>query len=180
MKYGMNYLTMKLTSFLVFLNILAFSQSPETNQGKALFVYNFAKYIQWPEDADAEVFTIGVMGQKDIFEQLVNLCTEKRINGLPVVVRMIDDPEKISDCKIIYVSRNQNLFFKDMMGLIGNEKILLVTEGKDMVKQGADISMMKQDNRLAFEINKETIAKKGLFVPNELMVLAINMDKRVF
>lgn len=176
----MKHLSFKLAFAFVFLNLITFCQSPDNNQGKALFVYNFAKYIQWPEDADAEVFTIGVLGQKDVYEELAKLCEEKKINGLPVVVRMIDDPEKISDCKIIYISRGQNLFFKDMMGLIGNEKILLVTEGKEMVKQGADISMMKQDNRLAFEINKESITKKGLIVPNELMVLAINMDRRVF
>jgi|CXWJ01.1.fsa_nt_gi hypothetical protein len=176
----MKHISLKLAFVFVFFNLIAFCQSADNNQGKALFVYNFAKYIQWPDDSDVEIFTIGVFGQKEIFDELTKLCQEKRINGLPIVVRIIDDPEKISDCKIIYISRNQNLFFKDMMGLIGNEKILLVTEGKEMVKHGADISMMKQDNRLAFEINKESITKKGLVVPNELMVLAINMDRRVF
>ncbi|HNR19739.1 MAG: YfiR family protein [Bacteroidetes bacterium] len=165
---------------LIFFSSQCFSQTNSPEKSKALFVYNFAKYIEWPEDTEAEIFTIGVMGQKEIFTELEKICAGKIINNIPVQVRIIDDPEKISDCKIIYLSKGQNMFFKDMIGLIGNEKILLVAEGKEMVKQGADISMVKQEERMAFEINKESINKKGLKVPNELMVLAINMDKRVF
>jgi YfiR/HmsC-like len=155
-------------------------QIENTAKTKALFVYNFAKYIQWPDDVETETFVIGVMGQQDVFNELKKISTGKSINNTPLTVRMIDDPEKISDCKIVYLSKSQNLFFEDMMGLIGNEKILLVTEGKEKVKEGADISMIKQEDKMSFEINKEAINKKGLKVPNELMVLAINMDRRVF
>lgn len=160
----------------------SFGQSQINSQAKskALFLYNFAKYIQWPEDMDLEVFTIGVIGPKEVLFELQNICKGKSINGVPLAVREIDDPENISDCRIIYVSKGQNLFLKDIMGLIGKEKILLVTEGKDMTKAGADISLVKQQDKMAFEINKDAITKKGLMVPNELMILAVNMDKRVF
>jgi hypothetical protein len=175
-KYYYSILTAAVFSFSSFkLNY------PESDsRTKALFVYNFAKYIEWPDEMQEENFVIGVLGDPEVLTELRKICTGKTIKEIPILAKEIEAPEKLIGYKIIYLAKTQNFLVNDILGLIGNEKILLVTEGKNKLKQGADINMLKPADKLAFEVNKESIKNKGLKVPSELMLLAVNIDKHVF
>jgi hypothetical protein len=75
-------------------------------QIKAMFVFNFTKYVEWPEVNNPDVFTVGVIGESDIIEPLEKIAAQKKVNDKKIVIRKIDleDEEYYN---IIIVSRSR-------------------------------------------------------------------------
>jgi hypothetical protein len=61
----------------------------------------------------------------------------------------------------------------EVMEVINQQSILVVTESEGLGAKGSDINFVVKDGKLAFELNQLSINKQGLRVSNELTRLAI-------
>src|SRR5215510_14857691 len=83
------------------------SQNPPLEyQVKAAFLYNFAKFVDWPAQAfplPNASFNICLVG--DPFQgALEQTVAGETLNGRPIVVRRIARGENVRNCHLIYVS----------------------------------------------------------------------------
>jgi hypothetical protein len=156
---------------------MLFSFKLENNEDettvKALFIYNFTKHIEWPKGKINGKFMIGVLGNSPVFEKLSSILKDRKIKDLPVEIKRIAGNDQVESCDILFIAKAESDRFKDI-----NEKsdcygVLIITEEKDMAKKGSCINIIRQDERMKFEINDSAVRKEGLKVSSQLYELAV-------
>jgi hypothetical protein len=143
---------------------------------KALFIYNFVKYIHWPQDKLGDIFTIGVVGKTQTMSELQSVCENKTANNRPIQIIQIDQTEKVDECDAIFITRRQSFLLEDVLDIIDNKGTLIVTEAKGLLKNGSAINLVIQGKKEAFEVNQSALIRQGLKIPDNLLVLAVNVD----
>lgn len=149
------------------------AQASEYAQLQAAYLYNFAKYIKWPSESSA--FVIGVMArEKEISEIFEKTLRGKKVPGKEIQVRQVSTPDEIHDCHILYVAESESKNISTLIGLLSGKSILLVTED-DLIKKGAMISFIVEEDRLKFKLKKNLMAEAGLIPSEGLLKLAIQL-----
>lgn len=140
-------------------------------QLQAAYLYNFAKYIQWP--TKESVFVIGVYGKEPMLLSILQETLKgKKIGGKDLVLKNIKSVEEAATCHILYLPQEDSKILKDLVAVIAGKKVLLVTED-DLIKKGAMISFVEEDEKLQFKLKKSALLDAGLLVSEGLMRLAI-------
>ena len=97
----------KIIFLLLGIVLSAFKPGPDGFDGneyqvKAMFVFNFIKYVEWPETTAGNEFSIGVIGESDITAQLQRIAVQKKVGEKKIVVRKLSVDED-TFCNIIIV-----------------------------------------------------------------------------
>ena len=139
-----------------------------------LFVYNFIKYIEWPETDSQGDFVIGVMGESPVYTELQGLASAKKVRGRNIILKQLSKPEEAQGCHLIYIVDNKSSMLKKLEEFALNKSILLVAEREGLAKKGAAFSFVTMDDDvLKFEINKSAIEKHALKIPPVLLALGL-------
>ena len=140
---------------------------------KAVYVYRFTKYIEWPKEYRESTFVIGILGDSPIYKELTTMAARMSVNGQKVDVIKFNSAADISKCHVIYVPSNTSESLSSVIGKIAGNSTLLVTEKPGMATQVAAIIFVIVQNRQKFELNESNAAKYNLKVSNSLEALAI-------
>lgn len=159
-----------LVTFIVVSTTTSNAQTSSYQELQAAYIFNFAKYVVWPEAAP--VFVVGVYGETESIEFLEKAFHEKRIAGKNTEVKVIENPEDSRDCNIIYVPESESKNLKNLLTEIEARSILVVTE-EDLIKRGAGISFIVEDDRLKFKIKRSVLQASKLRASDGLLKLAI-------
>lgn len=139
-----------------------------------LFVYNFMKYIEWPEDNNKGNFVIGVLGNSPIIKELETLALTKKSKGRTIVIKKLLSAEEAGDCNLIYIASSKSNLLKKILVKTKDKPILLVAEREGLAGKGAALSFVTlEDDALKFDINKRMIESHNLKIPMALLSLGI-------
>jgi hypothetical protein len=149
------------------------SSSQEVNyKSYSLFVYNFIKYIDWPDLNPNEDFKIGVLGESPVLKELHFLSQNKRIRGKRIVVKEFNTIEDIKDCHLIYICSSKSSTIKVLKEKYKGIPILLIGEREGLAKKGAALSFVTLENEaLNFDVNKKALEYHNLKIANSLLAL---------
>jgi hypothetical protein len=143
---------------------------------KALFLYNFGSYIEWPEGTFADKqtpFVIGVLGTAPLDQTLNQIAAQKKIGERRIVIEHYKTPADIKNCQILFVPtatpQPQQLKAIEM---IESRPVLAVGESPNFAASGGDINFFVQDNKIRFEVNLDSIKKQQLKVNSKLLAMA--------
>lgn len=158
---------------LAFVLILLPSQGKAQNDYKfhSVFLYNFTKYIQWPSNQGD--FVIGVLGNSNIYEELVKLVQNRTVGSQKIVVKKFSSVASVEDCNMLFIPSSQSRNLDDLKDKARRQSTLLITESPGMASKGSNINFVLKDGKWKFEINEQTIKEAGIKVSSELMRLAI-------
>lgn len=143
---------------------------------KALFLYNFGGYVEWPaevfQSAD-QPFVIGILGTAPLEENLADISATKKINGRKIVIRHFASLDAIKPCQILFIARdispqNQRLAVEKLR----NQPVLVVGETKGFAGQGGSVNFFIESNKVRFEINPESAKQRQLKISSKLLSLA--------
>lgn len=142
---------------------------------QSLFIYNFTKYIKWPDSYNSEKFIIGVIGDSDILESLNSMASSKKktATGKEMQVKKYSSVGEIDDCNILFVSENAASDLGQIVNDTGSKPILIITDSPGLATQGSIINFIEQDGKIKFELNEEKANGRGLIVSGSLTSLAI-------
>lgn len=143
---------------------------------KAMFIYNFTKYIEWPQNYKQGNFVIGVLGNSSIFIELSNMASAKKAGTQSFEIKNFTSPASVSKCHMLIVASDITTGFSDALSKIKNNSTLIITEKAGLAKQGAAINFVVQNNKQAFELNKANAEKYDLKVSSNLLALAIVVE----
>lgn len=162
-----------LLSSLFFLIISTSNGQKEKYQ--SLFIYNFTKYIKWPDSYNSGKFVIGVYGDSPIIESLNSMALSKKMTGSGAVieVKKYSNINEIGDCNILFVSENAITDLGQIDTYSASKPILIVTESPGMATQGSVINFVETDGKMKFELNASKASNRGLVVSTSLTNLAI-------
>jgi hypothetical protein len=150
-------------------------QSEKLNDqtAKALFVYHFTKYVEWPIEKRDSKFVIGIFGKTDILNDLMKITSNKLVDKKEISIETISDPEKVNACNIVYIPNDNIEELKNIAKQTKNNGVLIVTETVDACTKGSIINIIKKNSRMVFEINTAAATEAKLKVSDQLLALAI-------
>jgi hypothetical protein len=148
------------------------AQSSLYEELQTAYLYNFAKYVNWP--AERETFVIGIYGEPYNLEFLETYLESKKMKGKAIEVVVLKDIKEIEEKEInmIYVPDDRPKNFTALIDATAGKTILVVT-GHDMIKKGAMISFVMEEDKLRFKIKKSALESVGLTASEGLLKLAI-------
>lgn len=146
---------------------------------KAAFLYNFAKFVEWPGPDEAKAslpFVIGILGH-DPFGPELDPIREKTINGRHIAVKHFDNPEDISGCDLLFVSHTDSEEIQRALEQTDTKPILTIGDAEGFAKAGGMIGFIEQQSKIRFEINRKAAARAGLAISSKLLKLAVIVDE---
>lgn len=142
-------------------------------QLKAAFLYNFAKFVDWPNHAPGATspIIIGVVGVNPFGDELLNAVRGRKIGGHPIVVKFSADPAGARGADLVFVAAGMARRMKEINRLFG-AGVLIVGDSADTMQKGATIAFKQQGDKLRFEIDMAEAARDGLKISAQLQKLA--------
>ena len=139
---------------------------------KAVFIFNFLKFVHWPEEDSAANYRILVWGDTEIFESLKEISEKKTINGKPMQVKEIHSLEEFQMCNILFVSDKKLHDFEKIEPAIRDQPILTVSDDTESSGLGVGLLLYQLDGRIRFEVDTAVFKANGLQVSSQLLKLA--------
>ena len=142
---------------------------------KALFIYNFTKYIEWPPLKPGAPFVIAVYGKTPVYTKLESLLKGRKIHNRPVEIIHYDATDTIT-AQIIYIPSQWSGKVPFIADKLANRGTLLITEDLAGKRPQNGINLVTRNDQLRFDLNETAIKKEGLKVASQLMNLAITPE----
>ena len=148
--------------------------APSEYQMKAAFLYNFAKFIDWPPAAlpDNSPIVIGVLGDDPFDGALENTLRNKNIEGHPLTARHVESLSDAKECHILFISSSEKKHWPEISQALAGSHVLTVSENWDhFTEAGGMIYFFAADRRICFDINDEAARRASLKISSKLMLL---------
>ncbi len=156
------------------------AQEATASQVKAAFLYNFAKFVEWPPGAFAAapaVITLGILEREPLAAAVEGL-QGKEVQGRKLVVKRCRNLEELKKCQIFFASAARNPGLQEIMAALKGLPVLTVTdEMNDFGRLGGIINLTHLDDKIRFHIDVNNAEKSGLKISSQLLKLAIRTGK---
>ncbi|HTA45144.1 MAG TPA: YfiR family protein [Bryobacteraceae bacterium] len=180
-----------LTAALTVLTLLAgpggdaAAQHPDEYQVKAAFLFNFAKFVDWPAGAFAGAdgpFTICVLGNDSFRETLGNTVAGKTVGGHPVAIIPFSEGNQIGACRMLFVESPGDKHTLSVLNGAGlrspgmRHGILTVGDGEGAAGE-VIIRFLMENGKVRFEIDAAAAERAGIHISAKLLSLAQTRKK---
>ena len=165
-------------SFLAFICILAFitvsnGQERPNHEIHAAMLYNFIKYVQWPNESEAGTFVVGVMGEDDVYNTLKSWYDGKPKGSKKYSIKKITSASEAATCQVVYLGKTKSRDFEDIKGSISGKSVLTITDGNGLGEKGSCINFKVVGGKLKFELNQASVNSSNLKISSQLASMAI-------
>ena len=144
---------------------------------KRIYVYQFAKNVDWPEKAKKGDFVIGVLGDESLYGQLKTTYAGKPIGSQSIAIKRFTSVSELSNCHILYIGdRNMTDLTAISKNIAGN-KTLIVSNGDGALDKGATINFIIKNSQIKFEVSKKNAKKSDLLISEKLISLAAKVTE---
>jgi hypothetical protein len=143
---------------------------------KAAYLYNFGRYIEWPDSAfreSASTFVIGVMQSDPIGADLDSIAAAKRIAGRNITVRRFSTAEEVTRCHILFLPRTAgDEVVKSIVSRFAGQHTLFVGEADSFLENGGVIGFVIQQNNVRVMIALKAAERENLKISSKLLQVA--------
>jgi len=140
---------------------------------RAAYIYNLAKFVEWPPPSDAPSdapIVFGVMGRGALAAALEMTVYGKTIQGRPVRVRLVGSVLELKPCHLLFIGLAGGT--GDVARAAAQAGVLTVGEGEDFVRSGGMVNLIPYRERVRFQINLSAVESAGLRISSKLLRLA--------
>jgi hypothetical protein len=166
----------KLLLTLVFFIVAPHVSHAQSEKFKALFMYNFTKYIEWPASVRQGDFIIAVFGNSPMTKELEFIAAKQKVGAQNIIVKTFNSVNEIDFCHILFVPASKSSTLTQIVEKVAGKSILIITDKEGMANQGSGINYVKDGDRIKYELNKKSIEKRGLVVNSSLVTLGIPVN----
>ena len=144
-------------------------------QVKAAFLFNFAKFVQWPATAfksPGEPIRICVYGPDPFGSSLEDVVRGKAVGNRTFVVQEISNSQAARECHILFVAASEQKRLRSLLGNLKEASVLTVGETEDFTASGGVVNFKLEDARIQIEIDKDAAERAKLRISSKLLSLA--------
>lgn len=164
--------TMLLSSSVAILS----AQSPAREyQIKAVFLFNFTQFVEWPESAfpsEETPLVIGILGEDPFNSYLDEVISNEKVNNHPLIIQRFKSIEQIKTCHILFISKSHMDKMTKIMSSLKGKNTLTVSDGSNFIKEGGMVRFVTVNKKIQFQINPEAVKSADLAVSSKLLRLA--------
>ena len=150
----------------------AWPQVLDEYQVKAVFLYNFAKFVEWPDDMPADALYIGIIGEDPFGPVLDKVVNGKTVGGRRLIVKRLKNPQQARECHIVFVGTSEKKRMRPILDTLHGAGVLTVSEMPGFSESGGVINFEIAGNKVHFDINVEAAERARLRVSSKLLSLA--------
>jgi hypothetical protein len=149
--------------------------SPSEYQVKAAYLFNFLKFVDWPDDAFTDSlapFVIGIAGDDPFGDSLPQVIVGKTVQGRDLVIRKYRAGESVKGCHILFIDISEKKRLPQLLASLKGSSVLVVSDMPGFLTDGGMIQFVSESNRVRFAINVDATGRANLKVSSKLLSLA--------
>lgn len=144
-------------------------------QIKAVFLFNFTQFVQWPADAfpdPTSPFVIGVLGQDPFGAYLDETIMNEAVGNHNLVVERYATVEDIKNCHILFVSLTNKQEVRKALDAVKGKPVLTVSDAEGFAKSGGMVRLYNEVGHIRLRINVQPVTDANLVMSSKLLRLA--------
>ena len=166
---------------LILLSFLTFQRAGAINEAneysiKAMFLINFIKYIDWPHETPKTVFNIGIVGDSEIYDELIKISALKTTDSRNIIITKVSSSD-LSEQDIIFISRSENKILDQVVKKFSCKGVLIISEDVRLQLNQSCINLKEVNHHFCFEINLSNCKDNGLPISNKFLALSNNKNQ---
>jgi hypothetical protein len=143
-------------------------------QIKAVFLYNFVQFVEWPDTAftnAAEPLKIGVLGEDPFGAALDEAVRGETVRSRGLVVKRAQRLAELADCQLVFFAKEEAWQVSAHLDKVSERPLLTVGDTPDFARRGGVIAFYSEGKKIRFELNVGLARKLGLKISSELLEL---------
>jgi hypothetical protein len=161
---------------LLLFGVATRAQAPPTieNEVKAAFLYNFAKYVEWPPaafDADG-TFRLCVLADAAFLKHVDAIVAGETIDGRKVIRQTPAAADSARACQILFVGRGELDRAERLLSAVQGAPVLTVSDAPNFLNRGGTIAFTREGDRVRFDVNLTEAQRSGLSISSRLLRVA--------
>jgi hypothetical protein len=151
---------------------------PEEYQVKAVYLFNFGKFIEWPQGTPKDnLFGVCVLGHDPFGATLDATINGEIIEGKKLVARRIAGIQDAANCRILFIGMSEANHVKQILASVERTGVLTVSDMPDFTSSGGMIQFVLRENKVRFEVNLSAAEKAGLTFSSQLLKVATTVKR---
>jgi hypothetical protein len=149
------------------------AQSASVSAVRAAFVYNFAKFTQWPPDAmsKAAPVVVCVMDDPGVADALEELAKGRTVGDHALAVRRTQPQDSLRPCSLLYASRLNAKRAIELVEMLKHSAVLTISDYGEFAQLGGMANFFFDNGKIRFEVNVQSIQRARLQVSSKLLTL---------
>jgi hypothetical protein len=150
-------------------------QSPTENQVKAAYLFNFLKFVEWPDDPAADPhgkWVIGVVGDSPVGGELARLVEGKNVLGRDLQVKKFQAADNLRVCNILFISESEKKRVPSILAALRGSSVLTVADMGNFIGLGGMVELVVEEGRVRVTIDAGATGRARLRVSSKLLALA--------
>ena len=154
------------------LKLSAKTASPTEYQLKAVFLFNFAQFVDWPQESFPEAQTplvIGVLGEDPFGTYLDEIVGGETVNNRQLEIQRYRRVDEMKTCHILFISQSESKRLEQIVADLKGRSILTVSDSLGFTRYGGMIRFVTDKNKLRLRINLEAATAANLTISSKLL-----------
>jgi len=146
---------------------------------KAVYLYNFGRFVEWPANIAArnDSFTVCVLGQDPFGPALDAALAGETIGGKSVAAKRISTPQEAASCQILFMSSAEDNRLNKIIETLDKGAVLTVSDMPQFSQRGGMIQFVLEGKKVRFEVNLTAVQRAGLTLSSELLKVATTVRR---
>ena len=150
--------------------------SPSEYQIKSAFLFNFAKFVEWPSSAFPQAnapLVIGILGEDPFQDDLRKTIRDKMVDDHPLIIKALRSQAEATNCHILFISTSEKARLRQILDGLKGASVLTVGEMDRFTEAGGMINFVKAGTKIRFQINNEAALVGKLKISSKLLNYAL-------
>lgn len=150
------------------------AQSATEYQVKAAYLFNFLKFVEWPEEPGTDPhgrWVIGFVGDTPISDELARLVEGKNVLGRDLQVRKLQAADNLRACNILFISETEKKRLPAILAALRGSSVLTVGDTDSFISSGGMVAFVVEDSRVKLAIDVGATGRARLKVSSKLLAL---------
>lgn len=156
------------------------AQTADEYQVKAAYMYNLAKFVDWPSEAferPSQPLVFCVLGESPLSRPLEDALAGKIVGQRPLVFHQLTDSKQAGDCKVLFISWPDQKRLRPILDQVKSLHVLTVGEVEDFTQEGGIVRFLLDAGRVRLEFNLDAADDAKLHVSSKLLSLGKTVRK---
>ncbi|MDB6020750.1 MAG: YfiR family protein [Pedosphaera sp.] len=159
------------------------AQMSHEYQIKAVFLYNFSRFSDWPPEAFASPeapLVIGVLGKDPFGPYLEQAVRGETVNNRPIIIEHYRRVEEVKTVHILFISDSETKRLPAILARLSGRSILTVSDIDNFVHNGGMVRFITINNRIQLRINLDALKAARLTMSSKVLRAAdvISSDEK--
>jgi hypothetical protein len=151
------------------------AQAPaDEAQIKAAFVYNFLKFVDWPESSSRrsdDPLVVAIIGEGPTADAVATFLATRHVGDRPIVIRHLVWDQSLAGVQAAFVNEADPRKLRRVFDAASGAAVLSIGETRDFALHGGVIGLLVEERRVRFDIDTDAAEAAGLHISSKLLAL---------